>query len=232
MIIAVGLGPVIRDLVPDVEDRGTGSRTALRSPWWWIGMLVSPFFATVLLGVITRVSPITEVGGMLVVGSVVVWFLVAGVIWLAMGFRPGWPDPRRIFLGVALFALLSLSVGLPAGKLILNWVLVPARLVRWPLVAIGLVPWFLAAGYAQQRVGLGRRIGLATAQSSVVVAALVMAGIGIPGLYIIVLAVPVLPILLAATATFGGVVRDPWVFALGNALFVAWALVAAFPLVG
>jgi len=232
IFVAIGLGPALRRLVPDAPDRGEPARTVLRSPWWWIGMLGSPFLATGLLAIVARIGPITDLGGMLVVGSVLVWFLAAGAAWLAVGFRPGLPSPRTVLLGVGLFALCWVGVGLPAGQLVLRWVLVPARLARWPLAAVALVPWFLAAGCAQQRAGFWQRVGLAAAQSIAVVAALVVAGVTIPGLYIVVLAIPVLPLLLAATATFGGVVRDPWAFAVGNALFVGWALVAAFPLAG
>lgn len=195
-------------------------------------MIASPLIATGTLALIAMAAPILELGGMLVAGSVVLWFLLAGGMWLAVGVRPGLPSVRTVLLGAGLFAVLWVGVGLIAGQLALRWLLVAPRLVRWPIAVAAVLPWFLAVACSEEGRSVPARAGLTAAQIVLMVAALAVAGISIPGLYIVVLVIPALPVLFAITAAVGGVVRNPWARALGNALFFGWVLMAVFPLAG
>ncbi|MFW6262153.1 MAG: hypothetical protein ACOC6J_11295, partial [Spirochaetota bacterium] len=127
---------------------------------------------------------------------------------------------------------LSVAVGLPLGRVAIEWLLVPARLARWPAAAIAAVPWFLASGYAYHRAAPGLRIGVYAAETVTIVGALLLAGATVPGLFIVVLLVPALPLAFAGMAVFGAVPDDPWAYAVGNAMFFGWMLVAVFPLAG
>ncbi|HKJ86268.1 MAG TPA: alpha/beta hydrolase, partial [Spirochaetia bacterium] len=108
----------------------------------------------------------------------------------------------------------------------------PFRLARWPIAALALLPWLLAAGFAQSGGRVRTRVGVYAGQTVAIVAGLALAGATIPGLFIVVLLVPALPLVFAAMALAGGVVDDPWAYAVGNALFFSWLLVALFPLAG
>jgi len=232
MLAALALAPAIRSLSPQGAARGMGGMPAIRSRWWVVGMIAAPFVATGLLAGVSFLRPINEIGGMLVGGTLAVWFAVLGVLWLVVGFRPAPPRPRSVLLGVGLFAFLWVVVGLVGGQLAYRWLLIPFRLARWPIAALALLPWLLAAGFAQSGAGFRTRVGVYLGQTAAIVGALVVAGTAIEGLFIVVLLVPALPLAFAAMALAGGVVDDPWAYAVGNALFFAWLLVALFPLAG
>ena len=67
-------------------------------------------------------------------------------------------------------------------------------------------------------------------QSVVAVAALMMVGMGVPGMYVVVLFAPVLPIILGIQFLLSKPFKDPWAFAAGNALFFGWLIATFFPL--
>jgi hypothetical protein len=232
MLAALALAPMIRSLSPQGAARGSAGMPAIRSRRWVFGMIGAPFVATGLLAGVSVLRPINEIGGMLVGGTLAVWFAAVGILWLVVGFRPALPRPRSLLLGVGLFAFLWAVVGLVGGQLAYRWLLIPFRLARWPIAALALLPWLLAAGFAQSGGGVRTRIGVYVGQTVAIVAALALAGTAIPGLFIVVLLVPALPLVFAAMALAGGVVDDPWAYAVGNALFFAWLLVALFPLAG
>jgi hypothetical protein len=111
----------------------------------------------------------------------------------------------------------------------MNWFLTPARLVRWPVIAVAILPWTLAAGYAQQGRGGWAKTLVFLGQTTVVMVALTVTGLVAPGLYFIVLLLPALPIALGAGAIVGGAADRAWAYGVGNALFLAWMLMAVFP---
>jgi len=168
----------------------------------------------------------------LIAGAQGLWFLVMGVVWLALGIRPLPPTIKAVGWGLAIFAFLWLVFGLMAQVVWLPWFLIPARLLRWPVLALAFFPWLLAAGWAQQGASTGRRIGWWLGQSVVLIAGLGTAVILVPSLFFLVLVLPVLPIVLGIMALVGGAVDEPWAYGLGNALFFAWLIMALFPLVG
>jgi dienelactone hydrolase len=237
MLLAFGVGRLVRRLVPADAGRGRGGLPAMRGRWWWIGMVGAPFVATGLIAVVDQLLPdavdaLVGLGGMLVVGVLAVWFALYGALWLAVGFRPSRPRGVSLGVGVLLFAFLWIAVGLMGEYVALRWILIPFRLLRWPAVAALVLPWLLAAGYAQHRSPLRVRIGVYLGQTIGVVGALAIAGLAIEGLYVIVLLLPALPLALGAMAVAGGVTDDPWTYAVGNALFFGWLLAALLPLAG
>lgn len=193
-------------------------------------MIGGPFVATGALAALARVIRVGELGGMLVAGALAIWFVGFGSLWLGAGFRPRRPRLRSLATGVGLFVFLWLAAGLPAGRLALEWVLVPYRLIRWPAAALAAVPWLLAAGYAGHGAPLRLRLGVYAGQTLAIVAALAVTGTVVPGLFIVVLLLPALPVAFAIMAAAGSIVDDPWSYAVGNALFFGWLLVALFPL--
>ncbi len=230
LLTAWAAGPYVRRLVPHGAGRGAAGAPAIRARWWIASMIGAPFLATGALAAIAVVVPVAELGGMLVAGAAALWFLVFGLIWLAVGFRPSRPRLASIVLGAGLFALLWLAAGLMSQHVALQWILIPSRLARWPVVALAMLPWQLAAGYAQAKASLRYRVGLYLAYTLPILAALAIAGLTVNGLFFLTLVLPALPVAFAATALLGGIADDPWAYAVGNALFLGWLVVAIFPL--
>lgn len=203
-----------------------------RSPWHRRGLLLAPFLAAVLLALLGRLLDLSTLGGVVVGGALGVWFLAMGLLWWGMGFRPSSPALRDLAWGIVLFAFLWVAVGALAQFVWLPWFLIPARLVRWPLLALACLPWLLAAGIAQQGAGTAARAGWWLAQSVFISAALLLAVMLVPSLFVLVLVLPLLPVLFAIMAIAGAAVDRPWAYAIGNALFFSWLLLAYFPLSG
>ncbi len=230
LLIARVAGPCVRRLIPRGAARGRGGLPAIRARWWVAGMIGGPFVATAALAAIATVVQVAELGGMLVAGAAALWFFISGLIWLALGFRPSRPRIAGVVLGLGLFAVLWVAAGIMVQHLALQWVLIPARLARWPAVALAMLPWQLGAGFAQAGAPGRYRVGLFFAWTIPVLAALAFAGITVDGLFFLTLVLPALPVAFAATALLGGIADDPWGYAIGNALFLGWLVVAIFPL--
>ena len=64
----------------------------------------------------------------------------------------------------------------------------------------------------------------------VIVAGLLLTVVVTPGLGFVTLLMPLIPVILTAMSLAGAAVDRPWSYALGNALFFGWLLVAVFPL--
>ncbi|MBE7528410.1 MAG: alpha/beta fold hydrolase [Chloroflexi bacterium] len=216
-----------------------------RPPWHVIGLFVAPLVATAVLWLANQIIPVGQLGGILIAGAQGLWFLIFGLVWLALGWRwrqspisPSFGKLRTTLSissslrALAIFAFLWLAFGLMAQVVWLPWFLIPVRLLRWPLLALAFVPWLLAAGRAQQGASMGKRIGWWVGQSGVLMVGLGTAVLFVPSLFFLVLVLPVLPIVLGIMALVGGAVDDPWAYGLGNALFFAWLLLALFPLAG
>ena len=166
----------------------------------------------------------------LVGGALALWFAALGLVWLLLGFRPPRPTGRDLLWGVVLFAVLTLAFGVMAGRVWLPWWLVPERLARWPLAAAAALPWLLAAGLAQHGASPLRRAGWWLWQTVVIVGGLLLTVTLSPGLGFVALLMPVIPAVLAGMSLAGAAFDRPWSYALGNALFFGWLLVAIFPL--
>jgi len=203
-------------------------------PAWrrWGGIILTPFLATGALTALNRGIEIQSLGGVLVGSAIAIWFLVAGTVWLSVLFRLPRPTIRSIGLGIALFALLWVGFGLMAQFVWLQWWLIPARLKLWPFLSLACVPWFLAAGIAQQDIGVGKRLLWWLVQSVVIVGGFILTIQVLPQLSFIYLVFPVFPIFIAILSFAAAQLKDVWAYALGSALFFGWAIAAAFPLAG
>ncbi|HRQ41181.1 MAG TPA: alpha/beta fold hydrolase [Chloroflexota bacterium] len=228
LVLVMAVTPVIRQprLTADMR----------RPPWHILGLLVAPLAATAVLWLANQVTAVGEMGGILIAGAQALWFLVFGLVWFALGWRQSpisqSPNLSSLRRALAIFAFLWLVFGLMAQVVWLPWFLIPARLLRWPVLALAFLPWLSAAGWAQQGASTGKRIGWWLGQSVVLMVGLGTAVLLVPSLFFLVLVLPVLPIVLGIMALVGGAVDDPWAYGLGNALFFAWLLLALFPLVG
>jgi uncharacterized membrane protein YhhN len=68
------------------------------------------------------------------------------------------------------------------------------------------------------------------AQTLIVVGAVLLALRLMPNLFFLVLVLPVFPLMLGIQALAAGRQRHAWAFGLSAALFIAWTLLAVFPL--
>ena len=214
-----------------VEHYSTHSHQPVRS---WLGLLAAPLAATGVLMLLSRSGvPIESFGGLLVGGSLGIWFLVAGVVWLGIqGQIPQIPRPafKAIRLGLALFGLLWVAFGAMAQVTWLQWWLIPARLPLWLVLAGASFPWFLASGIAQKD-GFGSRVVWWLGQSAVLIGGLFLSILVLPQLGFIFLLLPLFPLVWAIFSLAAAQIKNAWSYALGSSLFFGWLLAAAFPLV-
>jgi pimeloyl-ACP methyl ester carboxylesterase len=221
--LSLALGP----LLPSSASAEAG-RSRRRQ---WLGLALGPLVATAVLAVASRWLDLSSFLGLLVGGVLGIWLLIMGVLWLAIGFRPRLPAPRSLVWGAGLFILLWLAMGAMAQATWMQWFLVPPRLAIWPLLALASLPGKVAAGYAQQGGSFWRRAGWWLSQSVIITGFLFLAAMIVPGMGILVLIAPVLPLVLAVESLAGAAVNDPWGYGLGSALFFGWLVAALFPLV-
>ncbi len=217
---------------------GAIPKEAASSGLSWLGLVAGAVVAGGALAALGGWVDWQSFGGLLVGGAVAVWYLVAGGVWLAAlawGRRAAWGETWRpmagdVGLGLLLFALLWVAFGALGQVVWVQWLLVPARLLRWPLIALACLPWCLAAGLTVQRARGWGQAGWWLAPSAVLVGGFLLALWLVPGLGFIVLLLPLFPALVGILIFAGGRLHRPWAFALGSALFFAWAIAAAFPL--
>jgi pimeloyl-ACP methyl ester carboxylesterase len=202
----------------------------------WLGILLGPVGALGVLGGLEQSIDVASLGGVLVGGAVSLWFFVAGTIWLlvAGGLRRVWMGrPRQdLLMGAGLFLWLTLAFGMMAQWIWVQWWLIPARLAIWPLLVLGMLPWFLAVSLTQRLLGVRMRVVWWLVKSAVVIGGLLATLSVVPGLSILTLMVPLVPILFGLLDFANVYVRSSWSYALGSALFFGWALAAVFPLAG
>lgn len=202
-----------------------------RWAWSWVALLTAPFLATGLLALVSQVGDITRLGGLLVGGALGLWLLFMGLV-MCLRYRPSRPTSQGLFWGLVLFALLWLIFGALAQVVWLPWLLVPARLVRWPLLALLCLPWTVAAAHGSHSPSWKTHVGWWLAQSVLISAGLLLAIVTIPGLFVLVLVLPLFPLIIGLMTIANAALQDPWAGGLGNALFFAWLLLAYFPLAG
>lgn len=196
----------------------------------WLGLILSPIAATLLLALLATVADVATTLGMQVGGGLAIWFLLMGVIWLAAGTRLVRPVWSSVLWGGALFGVLWAALGLMAQYTWMQWFLIPSRLWRWPILALACLPWKLAAGHALQNAGGWRRAGLWAVQSALVLGALVATALWIPGMFVIILIAPVLPFVLGIEILVSRFVDQPWAYAIGSSIFIGWMMAAFFPI--
>jgi pimeloyl-ACP methyl ester carboxylesterase len=224
MLLAIVITPLVR------EYRSTESYS--RIPWQWLSLAIMPFVASGVVALIDRVVPVRDLGGIQVGGALSLWFLIMGLGWLLFGFRPTGLRLPNLLKGLVLFAFLWLAVGAMSQAVWLRWLLVPARFLRWPFMALAYLPWLLAAGHAQSGGSAIGRAGWWLLQTTFIISGLILLVMLVPSLFVVVLALPVVPFLLVLMTIAGAAADHPWAYAIGNALFFGWQMAAYFPYVG
>ena len=208
------------------------ARPANRPVRWrrGLGLALAPFAAAVLLALTNLLIDVASLGGLSVGGGFALWCLYMGLVWLLLGTRPGRLAAADLTWGVLLFAVLWLAFGALAQFVWLPWFLIPVRLVRWPLLAAAFLPWMWAAGLAQQGAGAGQRALWWLGQSILIPAGLLLTMQLVPGMGVLILVLPLLPLLFGVLTVAGGAVARPGAYAIGSALFFGWLVLAYFPL--
>ena len=169
--------------------------------------------------------------GLRVGGYLVLWFALAGIVGLLLLHgRPSLPSRREILSGLLIFAALWLGVGLLGGIVWLPWLLIPKRLVLWPLGSLAVLPWCLVVGEASRKARGWGRLGWWLFHSATLFASLALAIYLTPELGFLTLILPVFPIMLFFQAIPNLPQKGAWSFALSGALFISWMLLAVFPL--
>ena len=222
--LALAVAPAL----PAAATDATADRSRRRR---WLGLVAGPLLATALLALLGRLVDLGGFLGLAVGGLAALWLLIVGLVWLLVGYRPQPPSARSLLWGLAFFALLWVLFGLAAQFVIIQWWLIPVRLLRWPLLALLCLPWKLAAGYALHHASWAARTGWWAGQSAVIVIGLLLAAFTIPGAFFLALVAPVVPLVLLVETTVAPVARPPWAYGLGAALFFGWLLAALFALV-
>lgn len=223
LVLAVAIAPAL----PVQELREGGARRK------WVGLLIGPLIAALLVGMLNRLYDLSSLGGMLVSGALGIWFLLFGLSWLLVAFpthipKPSWAD---IIWGVTLFVFLSIAFGALAQLTWLPWMMNTPRLLHWPFLAAAVLPWQLASGIAQKGLDWRGRFLLWLAQSIAIVIGLALMVAFTSDFFFIILLLPPMPVILAVLGVGGYVSKRPWAVALGNGLFFGWFLAAVFPLV-
>jgi len=225
LLVATALGPAVA-APPSASAPG-------RPVWRRLAALIGGVLgATLLLWLAGSAGlGLRNLLGLLVGGYVMIWFGAAGLLSLTLlRVRPSWPSRRALLGGVLAFAALWLGVGLLGQRVWLPWLLIPRRLLLWPLGGLLLLPWFLAAGEAARDASPGGRLGWWLAYSAVLAGGLFLAVRLSPELGFLILVLPLLPAVLGLHALVAASHRGSWPFALSGALFTSWLFLAVFPL--
>ncbi|NIM95389.1 MAG: alpha/beta fold hydrolase [Anaerolineales bacterium] len=197
----------------------------------WLGLLLAPFVATGLIALLNEWINLSGFLGLQVGGALAIWFLVMGILWLVTSVRVHSPDVRSLLWGSLLFALIWVAVGLMAQFTWMQWFLILPRFLRWPILALACLPWMLALGHTLQHAKGWHKAGIWVIQSVVLVSALLILAMLSPGMFVLILIAPVLPIVLGIEILISRKVSNAWIFAIGNALFFGWVIAAFFPIV-
>ena len=111
-----------------------------------------------------------------------------------------------------------------------QWWPIPARLWRWPILALACLPWFLAAGYSQWGAGGWGRLLWWLGQSVVFLAGLFVTFMLAPSLGFLVLLMPILPLIFLVAGR--GAPRPstvPGPMPSARAFFFGWMISVVFP---
>jgi len=195
----------------------------------WVALPVGGVAATASLVIVSRSVDVSELLGVLVAGEVGLWFLMVGAVWLRFGIRPAPPEARDIGWLVLATALL-IGLGATSTLAWAPWWLTGVRPLTAAVLAVLLLP-FTVASAALLHGRRGRAafaVWLAT--SLAVVLTLGAAAIVVPGLGFLILVLPLLPLVLAATTVAAVGVDRPWASGPAAAVFLGWLLAMLFPL--
>ncbi len=222
LLVLVAFAPVLRVAGPGPD---AGRRTGR-----WLGLLVGPLAATLVVGLAGRVLPVATLLGIQVGAAVALWFLVAGVVWLLFSRPIHRPTGREAGRGLVFLVLLVLAFGVMAQVVWVQWWPIPQRVWRWPILGLACLPWFLAAGYSQWGARAGGRLLWWLGQSVALVVGLGATLILAPSMGFLVLLMPLLPLILLVFTVGSTAFDRPWSYAIGSAFFFGWLISVVFPL--
>jgi hypothetical protein len=174
---------------------------------------------------------LTDLLEILVGGYLLVWFAIAGALSIVLlGRMPGQMVRAALLGGLMVFAALWIGVGWLGSYVWMPVMLIPDRLILWPLGVILSLPWLLAVAQAVLPTSrLGRAVWW-LGYSLVLIGGLLLALRLNPELSFLILILPVFPVILVLHALAAGPYRWRSAFALGGALFIGWLVLAVFPL--
>ncbi|MFC1922552.1 alpha/beta hydrolase family protein [Chloroflexota bacterium] len=195
-------------------------------------LIVGALGATSILYVLSQAGlQLNDLLGLLVGGYMLLWFAIAGALsMLLLGRMPAqlaWPP---ILGSLLVFAILWIGVGLLGSYVWLPWLLIPKRLILWPLGVVLSLPWLLAVAQSMLPTRRLGRFAWWLGYSMILVGALFLSIRLNPELSFLVLILPVFPVILGLHAIAAGPYRWRTTFALGGALFIGWLVLAVFPL--
>lgn len=212
-----------------VAQAATAAPVPTRRSGGWIALAFGGVAATASLVIIARSVDIPATTDVLVAGEVGLWFLLTGLVWLRFGARPARPDARDagwMVLAVAVSTLLGASAALAWAP----WWLSGVRVGAAAGLALMLLPFGLAlASSLHGRRGRGT-LGVWSLTSLIVLATLGAAAVVVPGIGFLLLILPLLPLVLAATSALTVGVDRPWASGVATAVFIGWLLAMLFPL--
>ncbi len=195
----------------------------------WLALVAGGVAATASLVIIVRSVDVAASLGMLVAGEVGLWFLMTGAVWLRFGVRPSPPDIRDAgWVVLATGAVVGL--GASASLAWAPWWLPSVRVGPALLLMLAVLPFMVAAAAALH----GRRGASASGTWAVTAASVVVtlgaAAVVVPGLGFLLLILPLLPVILAATSVIAVGIDRPWATGTAGAVFLGWLLAMLFPL--
>lgn len=196
-------------------------------------LIVGSLGATLILYLLSEAGlQLNEILGLLVGGYLLVWFAIAGALSLLLLGRSysgfSWPI---ILSSLLVFAALWLGVGLLGSYVWLPWLLIPKRLILWPLAVVMTLPWLMAVAQAMLPTSRWGKIGWWIGSSMVVIGSLFVAMRLNPELSFLILILPLFPLMLGLHALAAAPYRWRTTFALSGSLFIGWLVVVVFPLV-
>lgn len=241
---ALGIGGTLLACLCLVRGTQPAMPPAARPGWQRLLILAAAaFLSTLALELVRRLGgELDTFLGLQMGGYLLAWFAIAGLFALILlrdashpTGTPAWawlrlPAWQVALSGLLVAVLLWLGVGLLGGQVWLPWLLVPARLRFLPLAIACLLPWSLAVGRINSPARPLGRAGWWLAQAGILLAALFFAIKLDASLRFLLLILPLFPLLLAVQSLAAGRQRHPWAFALSAAPFLAWVILAVFPL--
>lgn len=235
--LALAASPWRRSAEPGQTGQIGQTRGSAPTVWRpWLGLALAPVVATGALALLNSLVSLGNFLGLLVGGALAVWLVIFGALWWLVGGQTRTdvyrlPDVYRLVgMGLALFILLWLAVGWMAQATWLQWFLIPARLLRWPLLALACLPWKVAAGRLLAGASTGRRLAWWFGQSLFLTAGLIVTALLVPDMFVLILIAPAVPVMLAFESVAGAAIDDAWAYGIGAALFFGWLVATLFPL--
>ena len=195
-------------------------------------LIVGALGATGILYVLSNAGlNLNQLLGLLVGGYILLWFAVAGAISiLLLGRAPGRFERPAFFASLMVFAALWIGLGFLGNYVWLPWILIPKRLILWPLGVLLCLPWFIAVAQAVLPATWWGRVLWWLGYSLVLTGGLFLALRLNPELGFLILILPVFPVVMGLHALTAGPYRWRVSFALGGSLFIGWLVLAVFPL--